>query len=210
MIHFTNTFFIKRLKQLAPFIVLIALSLNIWAEPQPKILIQTNKGDIILELDAEKAPLSVKNFITYTESGFYTDTIFHRIIKNFMIQGGGFTKSFDRKKVNSPIKNEAKNGLKNKKGTISMARTNVWDSATSQFFINLVDNGFLDNQYAVFGKVITGIEVVDKIGNLKTQALNSSFQNIPYEPVVIKSVTVLGNKKTNNAPSSNKSTEIRK
>ena len=127
-----------------------------------------------------------------------------------MIQGGGFTKSFDRKKVNSPIKNEAKNGLKNKKGTISMARTNVWDSATSQFFINLVDNGFLDNQYAVFGKVITGIEVVDKIGNLKTQALNSSFQNIPYEPVVIKSVTVLGNKKTNNAPSSNKSTEIRK
>ncbi|MBT5953223.1 peptidylprolyl isomerase A [bacterium] len=192
----------------------MCLTLNICAEPQPKVLIKTNKGDIILELDSKKAPISVKNFLDYANSGFYTDTIFHRTIKNFMIQGGGFTKSFDRKKVNPPIKNEATNGLKNKKGTISMARTNVWDSATSQFFINLVDNGFLDNQYAVFGKVITGIEVVDKIGKLKTQALNSAFQNVPYEPVVIKSVTVLGTKemikKDTEADSTRKNTKTTK
>ena len=159
---------------------------------------ETNRGTITLELDDGKAPATVGNFIKYAKSGFYDGTIFHRVIDGFMIQGGGFTQAMDQKKTNAPIKNEASNGLSNKRGTIAMARTMIVDSATSQFFINLVDNGFLDYKgpdprtygYAVFGKVTDGMDVVDKIAKVKT-GFFGPHQNVPEQPVTIKSVTVV-------------------
>ena len=135
------------------------------------VVIATNYGDITVELDAEKAPLTVKNFLSYVDEKFYDGTIFHRVIRNFMIQGGGFTPDMAQKRTHAPVKNEAGNGLKNTRGTIAMARTMIIDSATAQFFINTVDNAFLDHRdnsmqgfgYAVFGKVTDGMEVVDAI-----------------------------------------------
>ena len=162
-----------------------------------KATMETSMGTITLELDDEKAPETVKNFIRYAKEGHYDGTIFHRVIDGFMIQGGGFTKDMNQKKTHDPIRNEAVNGLKNLRGTIAMARTMVVDSATSQFFINLVDNGFLDFSaptpqgfgYAVFGKVTDGMDVVDKIAKVETG--NRGFhQNVPVEPVVIKKVSV--------------------
>ncbi len=155
-------------------------------------------GTIALELDDAKAPITVKNFIDYAKAGHYDGTIFHRVIDGFMIQGGGFTKAMDQKPTKAPIKNEAANGLLNKRGTIAMARTMVVDSATSQFFINLVDNDFLNFRaptpqffgYAVFGKVTDGMDVVDKIAKVKT-GNSGMHQNVPEEPVVIKKVHVL-------------------
>jgi len=160
------------------------------------VVIKTNLGDIRLELYNEKAPETVKNFLLYAEEGFYDGTVFHRVIKNFMIQGGGFDTSLKRKSTHSPIRNEAENGLKNDRGTIAMARTGEVNSATSQFFINLKDNDFLNFRrpnaqeygYAVFGKVVEGMEVVDKIGNSKTVRRDSLFQDLPEEEVLIKSV----------------------
>ena len=154
-------------------------------------------GTITLELDAEKAPETVANFAKYAKDGHYDGTIFHRVIDGFMIQGGGFTKDMNQKQTRAPIRNEAMNGLKNKRGTIAMARTMVVDSATSQFFINLVDNEFLDFQnptpqgfgYAVFGKVTKGMEVVDAIAKVQT-GNRGMHQDVPVKPVVIKKVTV--------------------
>ncbi len=160
-----------------------------------QVVIETNYGDIRVELDKEKAPLSVANFLTYADSNHYNGTIFHRVIKDFMIQGGNFTPDMSPKQTLGPIKNEADNGLRNLRGTLAMARTGVVDSATSQFFINLKDNAFLDHKdntvrgfgYAVFGKVVEGMEVVDKIGSSPTHTFNR-FRDVPAEPVVIKSV----------------------
>ena len=165
-----------------------------------KVKLQTSMGDIVIQLDAEKAPVTVKNFLTYVEEGFYDGTVFHRVIKGFMIQGGGFTEDLFDKDTHAPIVNEAKNGLSNNRGTIAMARTNVPDSATSQFFINHGDNYNLNyNQasagYAVFGKVVEGIDVVDKIAAVKTTTKRSKrrgdLQNVPVESVVIQSITVV-------------------
>jgi cyclophilin family peptidyl-prolyl cis-trans isomerase len=158
---------------------------------------ETSMGTITLELDEGKAPETVENFVGYAKDGHYDGTIFHRVIDGFMIQGGGFTKSMDQKPTRAPIRNEAMNGLKNLRGTIAMARTNVVDSATSQFFINLVDNGFLDFSmptpqgfgYAVFGRVTDGMQVVDAIAKVKT-GFSGPHQNVPETPVVIKKVTI--------------------
>ena len=166
------------------------------AQAATLVEIRTSMGKIKLELDEEKAPLSVENFLAYVDQKFYDGTIFHRIIGNFMIQGGGFDESLQRKKTDPPIKNEATNGLKNSKGTIAMARTNVVDSGTSQFFINLVDNDFLNNRgttprtygYAVFGQVIEGMDVVEKIGKVRTVAKNPLFKDFPEPVVVIESI----------------------
>ena len=155
------------------------------------ILISTSLGDIKLELYEEQAPITVANFLSYVEEGFYDGTIFHRVINNFMIQGGGITADMKQKPTKAPIKNEADNGLKNDRGTIAMARTAVVDSATSQFFINHRDNSFLDHGardfgYAVFGKVVEGIEVVDKIAAVQTQP-----GDVPVETVSILSMKVV-------------------
>jgi len=162
-----------------------------------KVVIETSSGDISLDLDAVKAPISVSNFLAYVNSGHYQGTVFHRVINGFMIQGGGFTKDMVQKETRPPIRNEAANGLKNVRGTIAMARTMVVDSATCQFFINLKDNGFLDHTapnprqfgYAVFGQVTKGMEVVDKIAQVKTGNVGY-FQDVPVEPVIIKNVRV--------------------
>lgn len=156
------------------------------------VTMKTSLGDITLELNKEKAPLSVENFLKYVDAGFYEGTIFHRVIDGFMVQGGGFTADMKQKATNAPIKNEWKNGLKNARGTVAMARTQVADSATSQFFINLVDNAFLDQPrdgaaYAVFGRVVGGMEVVDKIKAVKTTN-KGMHQNVPETPVTIDKV----------------------
>ena len=160
------------------------------------VVIATNYGDITVELDAEKAPLTVKNFLSYVDEKFYDGTIFHRVIKNFMIQGGGFTPDMAQKRTHAPVKNEAGNGLKNTCGTIAMARTMIIDSATAQFFINTVDNAFLNHRdnspqgygYAVFGKVTDGMEVVDAIAAVTTGRVNGMSDVPTPAPVVITSV----------------------
>lgn len=163
---------------------------------QTMIKLHTNHGDITLQLDADKAPLTVANFIEYVNSGFFDGTIFHRVMDNFMIQGGGFEPGMKQKPTNAPVKNEAANGLKNEKYSIAMARTSDPHSATAQFFINVANNGFLDHPgqdgwgYCVFGKVVEGMEVVDAIGKVKTG--NSGFhQNVPKEDVVITKAEVV-------------------
>jgi peptidyl-prolyl cis-trans isomerase A (cyclophilin A) len=162
----------------------------------PTAIIETTMGTITVELDANKAPLSVANFIDYAKSGFYAGTIFHRVIPKFMIQGGGFTAAMAHKDTKAPIKNEAGNGLKNDRGTIAMARTGVVDSATAQFYINVVNNPFLNHRdettqgfgYAVFGKVTSGMDVVDKIA--ATPTTFKMMPDVPVTPIVIKSVTI--------------------
>jgi peptidyl-prolyl cis-trans isomerase B (cyclophilin B) len=160
------------------------------------VKLHTNHGIITLQLDAEKAPNTVKNFLEYVNSGFYEGTIFHRVIGNFMIQGGGFEANMNQKKVNAPIKNEAANGLKNDNYTIAMARTGDPHSATAQFFINVKDNGFLNYPgqdgwgYCVFGKVVEGKEVVDKIKQVKT-GIRAGFQDVPQEDVIITKAEVV-------------------
>ena len=163
-----------------------------------KATIETSMGSITLELDEAKAPVTVKNFCAYAKSGHYDGTIFHRVIDGFMIQGGGFTASMDQKSTQAPIKNEATNGLSNARGTIAMARTMVVDSATSQFFINLTDNTFLDHRapdprgfgYAVFGKVTDGMDVVDRIAKVKTRSVGY-YENVPEEAVTIRKVHIV-------------------
>jgi peptidyl-prolyl cis-trans isomerase A (cyclophilin A) len=154
------------------------------------LIIETTMGKIEVELNAELAPISVANFMQYVESGFYNDTIFHRVINNFMVQGGGFDKFMQKKTTLPMIKNEAKNGLKNDRGTLSMARTGVVDSASSQFFINHKDNDFLnhggrDYGYAVFGKVTKGMDVVDAIARVQTKS-----GDVPINPVAIKKIRI--------------------
>lgn len=156
------------------------------------VLMSTSEGDIVLQLDRANAPVSVDNFLTYVSSGHYDGTIFHRVIKDFMIQGGGFSADMRRKATLPAIKNEADNGLKNLRGTIAMARTRDVNSATSQFFINVKDNSFLDHGardfgYAVFGKVVSGMDIVDRIANAPTGP-----RDVPVSTVTINSVTVTG------------------
>lgn len=161
----------------------------------PMVLMKTNKGDIKIELFQDKSPITVENFISYVNDGFYNGTIFHRVIPGFMIQSGGFTEDMQQKAAKQPIKNEADNGVSNKRGTLAMARTPDVDSATSQFFINVADNDFLnhgtrDFGYAVFGKVVDGMDIVDIIVSVKTS--NSSMhQNVPEEAVFIESIEIL-------------------
>lgn len=172
------------------------------AQPEgdnPVVIIKTSKGDIRLKLFADKAPISVENFLKYVDSGHYEGTIFHRVIGHFMIQGGGFTSDMQQKPTMGPIKNEAQNGLSNKRGTIAMARTAVIDSATSQFFINVVDNNGLDFRspdmqgfgYCVFGEVIEGMDVVDAIRSVPTGRVGP-YSDVPLEPIEIIQVVRVG------------------
>ena len=161
------------------------------AAAQPVVVFETSAGDIHIELEAEAAPVSVENFLAYVDGGFYDNTIFHRVIPGFVIQGGGFDTEFQRKPTRDPIVNEADNGLRNKRGTLSMARTQARDSATSQFFVNLADNAFLDHGerdfgYAVFGRVIEGMDVVDRIAAGET-ARRNGMPDVPVQPVVVES-----------------------
>jgi peptidyl-prolyl cis-trans isomerase A (cyclophilin A) len=193
----------NRMNLFCVLLLTVALAAGVDASGQakkanPRVLMQTSLGDIELELNAAKAPVSVENFLGYVKSGFFTNTVFHRVIQGFMIQGGGFDKDLVQKPTQAPIKNEAGNGLSNKRGTIAYARTNVVNSATSQFFINHKDNAFLDHRdesdagfgYAVFGKVVKGMDVVDKIAEVKTGTLKG-MQDAPVTPVIILSVKVL-------------------
>jgi len=162
-----------------------------------KVTMETSKGVITLELDSEKAPVSVENFVKYAKAGHYDGTIFHRVIPGFMVQGGGFDTDMKQRDTNPPIKIEADNGLKNTKGTVAMARTSDPNSATSQFFINIADNAFLDHKsptqqgwgYAVFGQVTDGMDVVDSIEKVKT-GNNYGHQNVPLAEVIIRKVTI--------------------
>ena len=163
----------------------------------PRVLLATSLGDITIQLDAEKAPKTVANFLDYVKSGHYDGTVFHRVIGGFMIQGGGFTPDMVQKPTKAPIALESRNGLKNERGTVAMARTSVPDSATSQFFINVVDNAMLDQAnardgqgYAVFGRVVTGMDVVDRIRAVETTSVGG-HQNVPAKPVLIRSATIV-------------------
>lgn len=172
------------------------LQSNAKEQADMQITIDTSMGEIIVELYPDKAPATVANILAYIDDKHYDNTIFHRVIDGFMIQGGGFTRGMDQKPTKAPVKNEADNGLKNLRGTLAMARTMIVDSATSQFFINLVDNGYLDFKakndrewgYCVFGKVAEGMDVVDKIAKVKT-GFSGRHQNVPTEPVIIRSIT---------------------
>jgi len=162
------------------------------AQSNPRVALETSKGRIVLELDADKAPLTAANFLSYVDAGFYGGTIFHRVIKGFMIQGGGFTADLQKKATRSPVENEAKNGLKNDRGTIAMARTNDPHSATAQFFINTVDNDALNDPggrrnwgYAVFGRVIEGMDTVDAIADVRTGVRNR-MGDVPLAAVAIE------------------------
>ena len=182
-------------------LLLVAAGLGVLAYGEGvmrQVKMETSVGVIELQLDSTAAPATVANFIEYAKSGFYSGTIFHRVIPGFMIQGGGFTKDMDEKQTRPAIKNEAKNGLTNLRGTIAMARTGDPHSATAQFFINTVDNGFLNHTaenmngwgYCVFGKVTNGMNVVDSIVKVPTTTKKSYFENNPVTPVVITKVTV--------------------
>ena len=164
-----------------------------WAQ---KVRLSTSEGDVVVELDAAKAPKTVDNFLQYVKAGHYDGTIFHRVINNFMIQGGGMKPGMSEKPTRGPIPLESRNGLKNQRGTLAMARTSAPDSATAQFFINVNDNAFLDsansrdgNGYAVFGKVISGMDVVDKIKGLPT-ATRNGHENVPVADIVIRKATL--------------------
>jgi cyclophilin family peptidyl-prolyl cis-trans isomerase len=167
-------------------------------EKNPRVLLETSKGNITLELFKEKAPISVRNFLSYVNEGYYDGLVFHRVIKGFMVQGGGMDANMNPKKTKFAIKNEAANGLSNKRGTVAMARTSVIDSATSQFFINVVDNAFLDHRgktpdafgYAVFAEVVEGMDVVDAIREVKTGS-KGGHSDVPVEPVTINSAKVV-------------------
>ena len=168
------------------------------SDTQPKVKLQTSLGVVIIQLNAEKAPISTKNFLTYVKEGFYDGTIFHRVIPGFMAQGGGFTTDFEQKSVHDPIKNEADNGLKNTRGTLAMARTSVPDSATAQFFINYKDNSSLDHRsttsngwgYAVFGEVIEGMNVVDEMAKVPT-GTRSGHRDVPKTNIIIEKAEII-------------------
>ena len=166
------------------------------ASPPIRVTLKTNQGIILIELDAVKAPVTVENFLSYANEGFYDGTIFHRVIPNFMVQGGGMDEQMQNKPTQPPIVNEAANGLKNDRGTLAMARTSNPDSASSQFFINVKNNDFLNYAgpsnpgYAVFGRVIEGMDIVDAIATVKSTTVGH-HQNVPVEPVIIESARVL-------------------
>jgi cyclophilin family peptidyl-prolyl cis-trans isomerase len=180
---------------LISIMMMLAVAFAAIAGDNPRVEMDTTKGKIILELYADKAPKTVKNFLAYVDAGFYDGTIYHRVIPNFMIQGGGFTADMKQKKTQAPIDNEADNGLRNERGTIAMARTSNPHSATAQFFINTKNNDFLNHKgkspqgwgYAVFGRVAEGMDVVDAISKVKTGA-RGPFRDVPSDPVVITRV----------------------
>ena len=179
------------------FMIILMMTSNVQAETTT-VKMETNQGTIIIELDGDNAPNTVANFITYVNEGFYDGTIFHRVISNFMIQGGGFNADMSQKTTRDPIQNEANNGLKNDTGTIAMARTSDPHSATAQFFINVKDNDFLNFSsetqqgwgYAVFGKVSEGMKVVDAIKNVATTS-NGPYQDVPAETITIEKVSIV-------------------
>ncbi|HVN76598.1 MAG TPA: peptidylprolyl isomerase [Thermoanaerobaculaceae bacterium] len=181
------------------FLLLFAVAVAVAVPAQsanPRVKLETTKGTIVIELDQAKAPITVNNFLEYVKSGFYNGTIFHRVIPKFMVQGGGFTPDMQQRPTREPIANESANGLPNKRGTLAMARTPEPNSASSQFFINLVDNDFLDRSqasdgvgYCVFGKVVEGMPVVDAIAAVKTGNVGQ-FQNVPLQPVVLKQAVI--------------------
>lgn len=201
------------LRNLLPSTLACLVGLSVYAEPMneattpaeteapsadPRVKMVTSKGELTIQLFADEAPITVKNFLEYVEAGYYDGLIFHRIIPGFMAQGGGFEENMQQKKTNAAIKNEAVNGLKNKRGTLAMARTADINSATSQFFINLVDNVFLDHTaptsrgygYCVFGEIVDGMATVDAMASVKT-ATKGFHQNVPVEPLIIKSAVVI-------------------
>lgn len=192
-------FFNKITAPLFAFILIsfVCMQLNS-AYANPKVLMETSKGNITIELYEQEAPITVKNFLSYVSDGFYNNLIFHRVIPNFMIQGGGFDSKMNQKPPKDPIKNEARRGLNNKRGTLAMARTNVINSATGQFFINLINNDFLNHKdnsssgfgYAVFGEVIDGMDVVDSIGKTRTHAFGM-FRDVPIKDITIKNMSVI-------------------
>lgn len=198
----------KSNRLLVIFVYLLAFALLTWSfqsyaatkkekkpapTANPTVVVKTNMGDITIQLNSEKAPISTENFLKYVDKKFYDGTIFHRVIPSFMIQGGGMTPDMKEKETLAPIKNEAINGLKNTRGTVAMARTDIVDSATAQFFINTVDNPFLDHKsdsqfgYAVFGEVKKGMDVVDKIKEVAT-ATKYPHENVPVKAVIIESI----------------------
>lgn len=186
-------------RHLAPLLFAsFSFAANAEGSTAPQVKLETSMGDIVIALNQEKAPKTVANFLSYVEDGFYNGTIFHRVIENFMIQGGGFDENFQQKQTRAAIENEADNGLSNKRGAIAMARTNDPHSATAQFFINTVDNDFLDFRgkapsgwgYAVFGEVVEGMDVVDKIRTVDT-TMRGPHQDVPADNVVIIKATVL-------------------
>jgi len=189
---------IKLIVVLAAFVTLVTAGVSMAADGNPKVEMETSKGKMVIELFPEKAPETVKNFLNYVDAKFYDGTIFHRVIPNFMIQGGGFTSDMKQKSAGTPIKNEADNGLNNERGTIAMARTGDPHSATAQFFINSVNNDFLNHKgktqqgwgYVVFGKVIKGMDVVDAISSTKT-VTRGRFRDVPAEAIEIRSARVL-------------------
>ena len=180
------------MKKTIVFLLTLLLAITVQAG-ELKVLMKTSKGDMEIALDADKAPKTVENFLRYVDEGFYDGTIFHRVISGFMIQGGGYTADMRKKPTHEPVVNEAKNGLKNKRGTIAMARTSDPHSATSQFFINVKDNDFLDYPgqdgwgYTVFGRVTRGLDVLDAIAGVPTTVKNG-MRDVPVETVVIESV----------------------
>jgi len=189
---FTTTL-ISWAPRLAALVLCTAIPWAAWAQ---KVVLATSEGDITIELDREKAPRTVDNFIQYVKSGHYDGTIFHRVIDNFMIQGGGMQPSMIEKATRAPIPLESRNGLQNLRGTVAMARTMVPDSATSQFFINVRDNAFLDaanardgNGYAVFAKVVAGMDVVDRIKAVPTTS-RGPHQNVPVTPIIIRKASL--------------------
>jgi peptidyl-prolyl cis-trans isomerase A (cyclophilin A) len=181
------------------FIAVSAQSQDAQAVKSPQVSMKTSMGEIIIELYPDKAPKTVENFLAYAKDGFYNGTIFHRVINNFMIQGGGMTRNLEAKRTRAPIQIESQNGLKNKAGMVSMARTSQPDSATSQFFISTVDNPDLDfpapdgHGYTVFGRVVKGIEVVNKIRAVPTHR-QGTMGDVPLSPILIDSVTLIAAK----------------
>jgi len=178
------------LKKIALSAAAVLFAGNLMAAPAPHVVLDTSFGQVEIELNQDKAPISTQNFLQYVDSNFYSNTIFHRVIPGFMVQGGGFNAQMTQKDTKDPIKNEADNGLHNVRGTIAMARTSSVNSATSQFFINVADNAMLDHGnrdfgYAVFGKVVKGMDVVDRIVNVQT-GNKSGMQNVPLDPILIK------------------------
>lgn len=203
------------MRKLSPFVAATLLGLiGAAAQAGPLVRLDTTLGAITVELADDKAPKTVNNFLTYVREGFYNGTIFHRVIDDFMIQGGGFTTGFQQKPTHAPVPNEADNGLKNLRGTIAMARTADPQSATAQFFINIKDNSALDYRastpqgwgYAVFGKVVEGMDTVDKIRKVATGTggPGGQFSNVPTTPVVIDTVTILPAPVTADAPQPSK------
>ncbi|MCX7894735.1 MAG: peptidylprolyl isomerase [Thermoanaerobaculum sp.] len=186
-------------------LLLLLVPLLAWSgEPTPKVKLETNLGIIVVELYPDKAPQTVANFLQYVRSGFYNGTVFHRVVPDFVVQGGGFDTQLRKKPTNPPIPNEAGNGLSNRRGTVAMARTAEVDSATSQFFINLKDNTFLDHRdrtprgfgYCVFGRVVEGMEVVDAIAALPTGPAGPFPAEVPQKPAVILKAEVLASSPT--------------